>query len=317
MNTLLYHFGALGDFITTLPAVAAWKRLHKATITHLGKPAFGELARRAGYIDAVEDADSGSRAFLFRKNPDESQLRRFFAPFDAMLLFAAPGSPLIGNARACSQAIILSQPSFPATRIPAVDYHLSLVTEVSSLTVRQRTPVVSIPGTPAVPFFTGSRNGSVPVVAIHPGSGSAMKNWPMPGFLAVAEQLRSDGCAVLWFKGTAEKEIVYPAGDGLAAGYPLTECVHILSRCAVFLGNDSGMTHLAAAAGCPTIALFGPSDPAIWGPRGTGPVRIIRHPPECAPCHLKADIPAGCGGECMSRIHPGEVVAALKAAMGG
>ncbi|MBN1306744.1 MAG: glycosyltransferase family 9 protein [Chitinispirillaceae bacterium] len=316
MNTLLYHFGGLGDFITVLPAIAFWKLVHTGSVTLLGKPAFGALAKDAGYVDTVMDADSGSRMFLFRHNSDESKLRQFFTPFDAMLLFAAPGSPLVDNARACARATVLCQPPFPATRTPAVDYHLSLVTEVSSLTVRQRTPAITIPGNAGGPLLTGIRSGgSAPTVAIHPGSGGTLKNWPFGDFLDVAGRLRDAGGALLWITGPADNTPEIPPGDLHMADRPLPECAAILSRCAAFLGNDGGMTHLAAASGCPTVALFGPSDPAVWAPRGNGPVSIIHHPTECAPCHVMPNASSVCNGECMRRIRPDEVFAAVEGVM--
>jgi heptosyltransferase-3 len=52
------------------------------------------------------------------------------------------------------------------------------------------------------------------------------------------------------------------------SGLPVCDLAALLSLCAAYLGNDSGVTHLAAAAGTPAVALFGPTDPAVWGPRG-------------------------------------------------
>ena len=213
MNTLVYHFGGLGDFITTLPLIAFWKQLHGGSVTLLGKPAWGEIAQRAGCIDTLTDADSAGLAYLFRWNSGRSELQRFFSPFDTMLLFAAHGSPLIDNARLCSRASIHFQPPFPDTRVPAVDYHLSLVTPVSSLTMRQRTPVVSIVDTTSITLLNGRRVGSESFVAIHPGSGSRAKNWPFDDFLAIAQRLRKRDHSIVWITGPAEAGMDLPSDD--------------------------------------------------------------------------------------------------------
>jgi len=49
---------------------------------------------------------------------------------------------------------------------------------------------------------------------------------------------------------------------------PLRTLAGVLARCSVYVGNDSGVSHLAAAVGAPTVAIFGPTDPRVWGPRG-------------------------------------------------
>jgi len=316
MNTLIYHYGALGDFLTTLPALAAWKRLHKSKITLLGKPSLGYLAHKAGYIDTIEDADSGKMQFLFLEDSEPAKLTHYLAAFDALLLFAAPDAPLSVNACRHGQAQLLIQQPFPMGRIHIADYHLSLIIPPAELTMLQRTPAIyfDADGTNPQSDPTGGKNG--PVIAIHPGSGSARKNWPLSCFLNVAESLRREGYTIAWFTGPAENVFDFPAGDFREAGRPLDICAQLLSRCAAFLGNDSGMTHLAAAVGCPTVALFGPSDPAVWGPRGRGPVRIIYYPPDCAPCHPAIGLSPRCAGECMNRICPQEVLAALREVLG-
>jgi len=75
----------------------------------------------------------------------------------------------------------------------------------------------------------------------------------------------------------------------------------MLAEAALYIGNDSGLTHLAAATGCPTIALFGASDPAVWRPLGDH-VRVIVSEVSCGPCHLKRRENIDCDRRCMSAI---------------
>ncbi len=308
MNTLIYHFGGLGDFITTLPLIAWWKQEKGGEITLLGKPEFGSIGYLAGYIDHIIDADSGSFLFLFRNDSDVFRLRRFFSLYEAVFLFAAAGSPLIENARKAAKGIVLCQSLLPDTKMHIIDYRLSMVVQPSSLTIYQRTPVISIGSSASVPPLK-ERISTKPMIAIHPGSGSRIKNWSVKLFKAVADKIRKRGYSILWITGPAEEMMRFDNEDLHVDKKPLTEIVSILNNCHFFIGNDSGITHLAAACGCPTIALFGPSDPQIWGPRGIAATRIIYHPCPCSPCHLKMNKKSDkCNIKCMNSISPEEVI---------
>ncbi|MCA1553814.1 MAG: glycosyltransferase family 9 protein, partial [Chloroflexi bacterium] len=120
-------------------------------------------------------------------------------------------------------------------------------------------------------------------VAMHVGSGGAHKRWSLDNFFALAERIVVEGNRrVLLMHGPAEdlRELIQhrPADGAAVVGTnSLSDAAALLELCSLYIGNDSGITHLAAALGVPTLALFGPTDPAIWGPRGTR-VRIVRSP---------------------------------------
>jgi ADP-heptose:LPS heptosyltransferase len=123
-------------------------------------------------------------------------------------------------------------------------------------------------------------------MVIHPGSGGAAKKWPMKRFLKVAARLEAAGWRVYWSFGEAdedEREAWRAAGSpgtALEEG-ELGRLAAVLAQADGYLGNDSGVTHLAAAAGCRTLALFGPSDADKWAPKGRGGVRVLRAPADC------------------------------------
>jgi heptosyltransferase-3 len=108
-------------------------------------------------------------------------------------------------------------------------------------------------------------------LALHPGSGSLRKNWPA-GRFAELVGLRGRGAPWLLVRGSADDDAARPLGDlpgaVLARNLPVRLLGALLSRAGLYIGNDSGVTHLAAAAGAPTVALFGPTDPATWSPVG-------------------------------------------------
>ena len=123
-------------------------------------------------------------------------------------------------------------------------------------------------------------------IAIHPGSGAAHKCWPTSRFAAVIERLWQQNRSVLLLAGPADSERVHdvfqqlssppsPAMLKLLTNAPLMEVARQLQPCRCYLGNDSGITHLAAMLGVPTVAIFGPTDLAIWRPMGPS-VHIIQ-----------------------------------------
>jgi ADP-heptose:LPS heptosyltransferase len=124
--------------------------------------------------------------------------------------------------------------------------------------------------------------GREPIVAIHPGSGSEKKNWPMEKFSAVARWVSDELAAqLLVIQGEADEHVVQKLTKTLesrpftiASGLKLVELAAVVERCALFLGNDSGITHLASAVGTPTVAMFGAASLPIWEPRGNR-VRVV------------------------------------------
>ena len=107
------------------------------------------------------------------------------------------------------------------------------------------------------------------VAVIHPFSGSPRKNWPLERFRALARGLERV-MRIEWRRGPEDPEL-----DGAVVTEDLYELACRLARASLYVGNDSGITHLAAAVGAPVLALFGPTDPAVWAPRGDH-VRIAR-----------------------------------------
>lgn len=106
-------------------------------------------------------------------------------------------------------------------------------------------------------------------VVIHPFSGGARKNWPLERFSELACRLPYE---VDWVCGPQEDL------SGATQFDNLLELASWMRGARLYIGNDSGITHLAAAAGCRTLALFGPTDPAVWAPRGPN-VNVLRSNP--------------------------------------
>ena len=125
---------------------------------------------------------------------------------------------------------------------------------------------------------------------IHPVAATPEKTWRADGFLEVARHLRQSGLDPVFIGGPADDLSPFRAFRTLA-GAPLAEIKTLLAAAALFLGNDSGPAHMAAAFGLPVVVIFGSSDPAIWGPWRT-PSEVISAPGGIAAVQLAQVIEA-------------------------
>lgn len=306
MNLLFYHAGALGDFLTALPVLLTWRRRYPfGRITLLSRPVHAVLAVDAGLADEVWDIDAGDAVLLFQER-HKADTDSLLAVFDAAVIFASRDSPIIANARAAGIKVMW-QPPFPDTPEPIADYHLSVLDGPSP---DYRTACRMAP-CPALAQEAGELTGAGDYVCIHPGSGSERKNWPVDRFTQAADTLRKQRLRIVWLRGPAEDHFGAMDNDVVLQNRSLRLLVQVLSRCRVFLGNDSGISHLAASSGCPGVVLFGASDPETWRPVGRR-VTVVKGPAPCAPCHPGRHCFPQCGHRCMRAITVRAVVDACE-----
>ncbi len=136
---------------------------------------------------------------------------------------------------------------------------------------------------PSAPWVVSSseRTSTSPRLLVHPGSGGRAKCWSANGFREVAARVRAAGWRVTWVVGEAERALVLDLGDEeeVLCEPALTELVDRAAGATAYLGNDSGPSHLAAAAGARGVLIFGPTDPEVWAPAASW-VDIVRGWPE-------------------------------------
>jgi len=123
-----------------------------------------------------------------------------------------------------------------------------------------------------------------PWVLMHPGSGGRRKCWPLERFIQLADRLAADGCRPAFLLGPTERDWYASSWTDRLSGHgpvicepDLQELIRILRGADLYVGNDAGGTHLAAAAGVPTLVLFGPTDPRVWRPLGLA-VHVLSPP---------------------------------------
>jgi ADP-heptose:LPS heptosyltransferase len=160
-------------------------------------------------------------------------------------------------------------------------------------------------------------------IGLHAGAGEAMqyKRWPPERFTELARRIiRHTGHQVLVFGGQSEagmaRSLAGEIGDGatcLAGRLSVRQSYEAMKRCALFISSDSGPMHLAAAAGCRIVALFGPTDPSRSGPWGSGHT-ILRGTCDKGPCYRGKKITCP-DFSCMSGISVAQVWTAVERAL--
>lgn len=131
------------------------------------------------------------------------------------------------------------------------------------------------------------------LVAIHPFSANVRRGWPLENFAGLAAGFREKGCATIVLGSPGDRKHLDPVRElfgeetvDLVGKCPLRVTMALLKRCSLFVGNDSGVMHLAAASGVPLLALFGPQSPVKFGPWSERAVVLYKKFP-CSPCRQK------------------------------
>lgn len=260
-RTLAVHTGGIGDFLLACPALSLLSR--EGDLALLGRPGRLALARLGKLTDEIHDIDAVGFESAFSE-PNQ-RLRAFLTPFQRAVIWMKDDDGLLRGAfNECGVEEVSVFPGVPPQgwQGHASEYYTHCLGY-----------------NPALPFRLGVEPASPATeVIIHPGSGGKRKNWPMDCFEAVAQALEAGGCSVSWCVGPAEEGLAYPPGINAVRCSALTELAATLAGCACYLGNDSGVTHLAAAAGCAVVAVFGPTDPSVWAPQGEN-VRVVQDAP--------------------------------------
>jgi heptosyltransferase-2 len=271
---LVIRGGAIGDFILTLPVLSALRQqFPNAKLEVLGYPHIAQLAVAAGLADAVHSIEARPLAgFFARGGILEPELQEYFANFAIIIsyLYDPDGIFETNVRRSCKGQFIagLHRPD------ESKNEHATAV----FLEPLKR---LAIFDPDVVPRLTVSE-GRVPpnlrsnCIAIHPGSGSEKKNWALERWIELARQLlNSKVTSLLIIGGEAESAKIQRFKNALPQqrvefefNLPLPTLAGRIASCSLFIGHDSGITHLAAAAGVPVVALWAETSPDIWRPLG-------------------------------------------------
>jgi len=276
---LIIRGGAVGDFVVTLPVFGALRRTFpQAFIEVLGKPQRAILAHHPCYADRVTDREAWDFHRLFSQRPAISEaLATYLGSFDTIVAYLPVIDPTFAqNLRSYCQGKIIVWPLRPKENEHMTDYLLQAVADLvpPPYDPCPRVYIEPAAAARAAQFWHDTKLPERGVIALHPGSGGRHKLWPQTGWQQVRRWIAQQGLFGLMVSGPAEQEHTsllwqdervpsWPCARQL----PLPHLAALLARCQAVVGHDSGVTHLAAAVGTTTLALFGPTDPCVWGPR--------------------------------------------------
>ena len=307
MQGLIYHVGGLGDLVLSLPAIhrvtaafpgLEWRFWGPAERLRLLPPGFGPAPPglvRLGHT-------------LWGERPAPDALKAV-GSFRAVLAFGGRTPPAWVHH---APGEVLALASFPPPGGQWVPVHQ-----------RDQLDRLGVPRA-REPWLRAWRGRVLPPgkpvrIVLHPGSGDTRKNLPQGTWARVLGALRRQtGLAAEIVVGPAEVErgwweALRREVDAVAVCEGLGDLLEVLARARLYLGNDSGPTHLAGILGIPAVAVFGPSDPRLWRPLGPR-VAVVRARAACAPC--TGGGPIGCPDpRCLQEVAPAELIRAALGAL--
>jgi ADP-heptose:LPS heptosyltransferase len=275
-NVLIFHLGALGDFILTWPVALALARLHPQSrifyVTHGDK---GRLAEQVLHIESA-DIEAGWHALFSEGAALPTASEKLLSSAHTVVSFLSNGRDAwAANVRRIAGDVNLIALNGPTLASPPVAEHAAWHI------AKQLQPWPALSG--AVEQILRSIGGRgvggtiapMEMVVIHPGSGAAKKCWPLDRFVELARRLQADGRTVRFVVGEAEvdrwpQEALRALGEGAPVERLKNsiELWRLINGASAFVGNDSGPAHLAGMLAVPTVVLYGPTKPEIWKPLG-------------------------------------------------
>jgi heptosyltransferase-3 len=311
-NLLILHQGALGDFILTFPVLIRLKKKFKR-IDAICKSSLGKLAVELELIHRWYSMDSAIVASLFSNDMDV-RIKDILNSYPTIVVVSFSDQLRQAIQRITGKRVCLIPPRpNKSERIHVADHILKNFVLCGLIENDEPHAIQSFSlNQPQQPVVAAK---SPRKILLHPGAGSVRKMWPLSNFLQLEALLKSDGYIPEFVIGPAEaflKEELRACENDLKTVHTpgdIAALAVLIKTADALIGNDSGVSHLAAFLGLPTVAIFGPSDPQRWKPCGRA-VQIVQSELECSPCvgtHYQR-----CQGiECFNNISPEMVIGAL------
>ncbi|GCE04445.1 glycosyltransferase family 9 protein [Dictyobacter aurantiacus] len=287
MRILIVRPGAIGDTLVTFPLLHYLRtRVQGTHLTFVGNAAALPLIQAFELADEVASYEERrwSQLFIPPTTSDQYGLQAFLRIFGRAICWLKDADGVItSNLEAAGiphYSVVPGRPS-DIYDLSIGTYLAHSIGEEAALEHQWLVPTT---------YAWQSRNDHTEgAIAVHPGSGGQAKCWPVAYFARIIKKLWQQHIPVLVLAGPAEqsrlRELLHLLPDPPTPSLyqqlndaPLLTVAHRLQQCRAYLGNDSGITHLAAMLGLPTVALFGPSNPRVWRPQGPR-VTVLHSPP--------------------------------------
>ena len=310
---LIIHQGALGDFVVTFPILKALRTVYPR-IDGICRSSFGRLAVDLGVLDTSYPLEAARFASLYTDRTDP-EVVTLMSTYHSIMLFSF------------SELLEMSVKKINALQVyrilpwPAVSQK-NHITEFLARQVRNCNLLDKEARrrfSQALFHLKGDANRKRRAGAraiISPGAGSVKKRWPLERFMMVAAELKKRGLQPSIILGPAEVDLEAALQHGpqsqpqVVKTRTFQELIIVLESAVIYIGNDSGVSHLAAFLSVPTLVIFGPSDPDRWRPFGDH-VRIVKSASPCSPC-FDTDRPDCPEPNCLEEINPDRIVEAVE-----
>jgi heptosyltransferase-3 len=276
---LLVRLGGLGDLLVILPSLQLLRRVFPLSrFTLVGRADYGLLLKRTGLVEEVWDAGSSRLAALFsgegRPDPElEAWLKHFDQVWVWSLRESGSDYKKALKRQGARSLQVLGPPSGPSQ--PLFQHYFDRTADALGVKKASCGESEAFLRLSSPEWRTAAEKIESPAAIIHPGSGSRKKCWPLDRFLAVAGRLSEKNLSGVVVTGEADawlepelRKYRFPHGWDWVLHPPLILLASWLSACRVYLGNDSGITHLAAACGARVLALFRREAVPLWRPCG-------------------------------------------------
>ena len=304
MRILVIRRGAIGDVIITLPTFGILREYHPdAYIQVIGNGEYWEIAHKRYYVDAMSAGETKLIPELYSKDGKPSkEITDYFSSFDLILAYINDPKRIVKeNLKRIGGKRILVCPPFPkGDDLHAADYTALILREIGLDVNPPLFPKVHL-RSEDLDFASQSLSSLIetvethcnaslqtefrssiaykPLVAIHPRT-YGIKGWAIEKFISIGKWIENTlGGKSIWLLGPAEEENLKLIKSNFTSSpllymNSLPSVAAILSFTHLYIGCDTGISHLAAAVGAPVLALFGPTNPHVWGPRGKKVVMI-------------------------------------------
>jgi lipopolysaccharide heptosyltransferase II len=326
-SILVSRLRFLGDVILTTPLLRNL-RLHfpKATIAYLTEDAYAPVLENSPYLNVTyslpRDASLGDQWRLItelRRQRFDLAIDLLGIPRSAVLLRLSGAKVRVGGNFRGRRLLYTHRIKDDGNRRSAVDFHLHAL-HVLGLEAQPFAPQVHVsPEDRAWArgyLIARGLNPDSPLVGLHPGASWPNKMWMWDRFAALAERVVADGGQVIITQGPGEevlaRQVLERSPRGVVLSEPLSLCrlAALLQQLDVYVSNDAGVMHLAAAVGTKTVGIFGPGEADIWFPySSTDGHQAVYKEIWCRPCH-KNFCPLGTL-ECMKIVEVDDVYGAV------
>jgi len=340
---LVWHQGALGDLLLAGPALVALSRHYSSAVwVAVGHPERWGLFHGTLPLEAIWDGGESRFTWLYSGQAEiPRNLAAALGTVDLAVVFTPrPQLQLLARFHQAGVSAVVWVPSFDDT-VKAPVAHLQAHRLADLGLAYEPQPLKLNLGNPSSwkgIFQSGTRDGGpekiklcnessvfpsrfpTPTdqhrwVAVAPGSGNPRKNWPLSHYYELTRSLVWEHrVRVVWLVGPAEKAWL-PYLQGLTQAQDMTlladaslkQVAQVLAQCHLYIGGDSGLSHLAAAVDTPQVlVLFGPTNPLIWAPFAPQ-VSVLTSSMECVPCARGREI--SCSSvQCLQELSPETVL---------